>query len=58
MFINAVLVIGAFNFYLSVALEQPFWSRFGEMAGLTTGVGVLSFGIGLLARKMLGVTVG
>ena len=58
MFLNAVLVIAAFNFYLSVALEQPFWSRFLEMAGLTAGVGVVSFGIGVLARHALGVTVG
>jgi VIT1/CCC1 family predicted Fe2+/Mn2+ transporter len=58
MLLNALLVILAFTFYISVAKEQPFKSRFLEMAGLAMGVAVLSFGIGLLARHWLGVDVG
>ncbi len=54
---NVVLVILAFTFYISVAKEEPFKSRFFEMAGLSMGVSVLSFGIGLLAKHLLGVDV-
>jgi VIT1/CCC1 family predicted Fe2+/Mn2+ transporter len=55
---NVVLVILFFTFYISVAKEQPFRSRFLEMAGLSMGVAVLSFGIGLIARHFLGIDVG
>jgi VIT1/CCC1 family predicted Fe2+/Mn2+ transporter len=55
MLANALLVILVFTFYVSVALEQPFWSRFGEMAGLSLFVAVLSFGIGAIAQHFLGI---
>jgi VIT1/CCC1 family predicted Fe2+/Mn2+ transporter len=58
MLCNVILVILAFTFYISVAKEAPFKSRFLEMAGLSLGVSVLSFGIGLLAKHLLGVDVG
>jgi VIT1/CCC1 family predicted Fe2+/Mn2+ transporter len=58
MMVNAIVVILAFTAYIAVAKEQPFKSRFLEMAGLSMGVAVLSFGIGLLARHLLGVDVG
>lgn len=31
------------------------YSRLGEMAGLSLGVAVVSFGIGVLVRKTLGI---
>ena len=55
---NVLLVILGFTFYISVAQEAPFKSRFLEMAGLSLSVSVLSFGIGLLAKHLLGVDVG
>lgn len=57
MMANALVVILVFSFYVSVALEHPFWSRFGEMAGLSLFVAVLSFGIGAVAQHFLGVEV-
>lgn len=53
----AVLIIAAFNYYVSVAMDQPFRSRFFEMAGLSLGVAALSFIIGNFIRLWLGVDI-
>ena len=50
-----VLIIAGFTYYTSVAQDQPFFSRFGEMAIISVGVAVLSFVVGILAKKFLGV---
>jgi VIT1/CCC1 family predicted Fe2+/Mn2+ transporter len=52
MIFNAVLIIVAFNFYVSVAKDLPLWKRFSEMA---LGIAAVSFGIGFLVRKLPGV---
>ncbi|HHL39382.1 MAG TPA: rubrerythrin family protein [Deltaproteobacteria bacterium] len=54
---NAMVVIVLFTFYVSVARGLPFWSRFSEMAALSLAVTVVSFGIGLAVRALLGVEV-
>jgi VIT1/CCC1 family predicted Fe2+/Mn2+ transporter len=56
--IMAVLIILIFTFYLSIAKDLPFTSRFLEMAAISLGVAALSFGIGVLVKKLLGVDVG
>lgn len=53
----AVAIILAFNYYVSVARDLPFGRRFAEMAGISLGVAVLSFGVGTLIRMVLGVEV-
>ncbi len=53
----AVLIIAVFNFYTSVAMNQPFKKRFAEMAILSLGVAGLSFLVGLGLRVVLGVEV-
>jgi VIT1/CCC1 family predicted Fe2+/Mn2+ transporter len=53
----AVLIIAFFNYYVSVAKDEPFKKRFAEMAGLSMGVALLSFFIGFLVRELLGVDV-
>ena len=50
-----ILIIAGFTYYTSVALDQPFRKRFGEMALISIGVAVLSFLVGILAKKFLGV---
>ena len=50
-----VLIIAGFTYYTSVALDQPFKSRFAEMAAISIGVAVISFVVGILAKKFLGV---
>jgi VIT1/CCC1 family predicted Fe2+/Mn2+ transporter len=51
------LIIGLFNYYISVAKDVPFRRRFLEMVGLSLGVAGLSFGIGLILRTMFGIDV-
>jgi VIT1/CCC1 family predicted Fe2+/Mn2+ transporter len=53
----AVLIIAAFNYYVSVAKDEPFQARFLEMAGLSLGVAALSFIIGYFIRQWLGVDI-
>ena len=50
-----IAIIAGFTYYTSVAQDQPFKSRFLEMALISTGVAVLSFVVGILAKKFLGV---
>ncbi len=53
----AVVIIAAFNFYISVAKDEPFTRRFAEMALLSFSVAALSFAVGFVARRILGVDV-
>ena len=55
MLISVVLIIAGFTNYTSVAQDQPFRSRFLEMALISIGVAVISFFVGVLAKKFLGV---
>ena len=57
MLIIVVLIIAGFTFYTSVAQDQPFKSRFLEMALISIGVAVVSFVVGSLAKNLLGVEV-
>lgn len=50
-----VLIILFFNYYLSVAKDEPFLRRFGEMAAISLSVAVIAFVIGLLAKRFLGI---
>ena len=52
-----VLIIAGFTYYTSVAQDQPFKSRFLEMALISIGVAVVSFVVGVLAKNLLGVEV-
>lgn len=53
----ALLIVAAFNYYISVVNEVSFRKRFLEMAGLSLGVSLVSFLIGLLLRKFAGIEV-
>ena len=50
-----ILIIAGFTYYTSVAQDQPFKPRFLEMAGISVTVAVLSFIVGILAKRFLGV---
>ena len=52
-----ILIIAGFTYYTSVAQDQPFKSRFLEMALISVGVEVVSFIVGILAKMFLGVDV-
>ncbi|OPL11262.1 MAG: rubrerythrin family protein [Firmicutes bacterium ML8_F2] len=51
----AVLIIFAFNFYVSVANDYNFKKRFLEMAVISLGVAGISFLIGVLIKKFIGI---
>ena len=53
----AMIIIFFFNFYISVAKDYSFKRRFLEMAALSLGVAMLTFAIGFLIRKTLGIEV-
>ena len=55
MLLVVVLIIAGFTYYTSVAMDQPFKSRFLEMAGISISVAVVSFVVGILAKRFLGV---
>lgn len=50
-----ILIIVVFNLYISVAKGDPFLRRFAEMAIISLSVAAISFVIGLLAKKFLGL---
>jgi len=54
---TSVAIIALFNFYISVAKDEPFRKRFFEMAGLSLGIASFSFLIGFLIRQWLGVEI-
>jgi VIT1/CCC1 family predicted Fe2+/Mn2+ transporter len=53
----AAAIIGGFNYYISVAQDLPFGSRFWEMTILSFSIAALSFGIGYVIRAIFGVDV-
>jgi VIT1/CCC1 family predicted Fe2+/Mn2+ transporter len=48
----ALAIIAAFNYYISVARDQPFGRRFAEMASLSLSVAGISFLVGFLLRGL------
>lgn len=55
MLVIAVLIIMAFTFYSAVVNNESFLKRFSTMAAISLGVALLSFGIGLIVRNVLGI---
>ncbi len=55
--IDSILVVLIYSYYISVANDQPFKKRFLEMVALSTVVGLISFGLGYLARIVFGIDV-
>ncbi|MDI3527613.1 MAG: vacuolar iron transporter family protein [Tenuifilum sp.] len=55
--IFAILIIASFNFYIAVAKNLNFKHRFFEMVVISIGVSALTFGIGLLVRNYLGISI-
>ena len=57
MLITVILIIAGFTYYTSVAQDQPFKSRFIEMAVISISVAVISFFVGVAAKAILGVDI-
>ena len=56
-FVMGIIIIGFFNFYISVVEEVSFKSRFFEMSAILVIVSIISFGIGIALRDLMGVEV-
>jgi vacuolar iron transporter family protein len=54
---TAVLIIAGFNYYYAVVKDENFIRRFSEMALLSLSVAALSFGVGFVLRKFMGIEV-
>jgi len=54
---TAIIIIAVFNYYVAVAKNEPFRERFLEMAGLSFGVAAISFVIGYVIRRFLGIEI-
>ncbi len=57
MLASVILIILFFNYYISVAKSQPFAKRFAEMAAISLSVAAISFIIGLLVKRFLGIDI-
>ena len=55
--VNALLVILCFTYYISVAKDFSFKEKFFEMAGISLGVAVINFFVGLVIRKVFAIDV-
>ncbi|HEY9122601.1 MAG TPA: VIT1/CCC1 transporter family protein [Brevefilum sp.] len=55
--VTSVIIIAVFNFYISVAKDEPFGKNFFKMAGLSLSVAAFSFLIGFVIKQWLGVDV-
>ena len=54
---TAIVVIAAFNWYMSVVLDRSFKRGFLVMAGVSVSVAVLSFFIGIVVKNVLGIEI-
>ena len=55
MIATVIFIIMFFNYYISVAKEEPFLKNFLTMAGISLSVAVVSYIIGVLAKNLLGI---
>lgn len=55
MLVLAVVIILVFTYYISVAKDLNFKKRFLEMAGISLGVALISFVIGIFVKEFLGI---
>jgi len=55
--LNAMLVILAFTYYISIARDLSFWGRFLEMALISLGIALISFGLGYVIRLFFDIDI-
>tara|TARA_Y100000310_G_C20687265_1_gene819884 strand:- start:793 stop:1668 length:876 start_codon:yes stop_codon:yes gene_type:complete len=53
----AILIIATYTYYISTVKNLKFWRRFCEMAAISLGIALISFGIGYALRIFLGVEI-
>tara|TARA_B100000029_G_scaffold178605_1_gene175984 strand:- start:79 stop:621 length:543 start_codon:yes stop_codon:yes gene_type:complete len=56
-FVIGLLIVAVFNYYVSKVEQVSFGGRFTEMAAILGVVSLISYGIGIALRSILGVEV-
>ncbi len=57
MLLVTIVIIAGYTYFISVAKQLSFTKRFLEMAFISIGVAVISFGIGVLVKHVFGIDV-
>lgn len=57
MIVTVVLIIAFFNYYISVARSQKFFKNFATMTVISLSVALISFVIGILAKRLLNIDI-
>ena len=57
MIITVILIIMFFNYYISVAKDEPFIKNFATMTIISLSIAIISYIIGILAKKLLSIDV-
>lgn len=57
MLIMVILIIAGFNYYISVAKNLSFKTKFKEMSTISLSVAFVSFLMGLLVKRFLGIEI-
>lgn len=57
MLVIVIAIIAMFTYYISVAKDERFTSKFLEMSLISVGVAIVSFVVGVLAKQFLGVDI-
>jgi len=57
MLLVTIVIIAGYTYFISVAKQLSFKRRFLEMAFISIGVAVISFGIGILVKHVFGIDV-
>lgn len=57
MLLFVIIIIAAFNFYISVAKDLNFKEKFKEMSLISLSVASVSFIIGILVKKFIGIDI-
>lgn len=52
-----IIIIAMFTYYISVAKNEKFTPKFLEMSLISVSVAIISFAVGILAKKFLGIDV-
>jgi VIT1/CCC1 family predicted Fe2+/Mn2+ transporter len=57
MLFAVVAIIALFNYYIAIAKDLSFKTRFLEMAGISLSVAAISFIIGIIVKNVLGIDI-
>jgi VIT1/CCC1 family predicted Fe2+/Mn2+ transporter len=57
MLLIALVIMLLFNYYVAIIEDKSFFKHFIEMATICLVVALLSFGIGLLVKNVLGFDI-